>query len=415
MPAFSSFVKLALAIVSTCALEAYALNDWSVPCFDGQCSYDLPSGGSGSLQIWGSSNSISDITAAAGWTILTCDSSLASQDIRLVCNNDDPGCQNLFDGAPEGKIIRLPETCSSVAFAIVTSVYVSDDQSLPSNFNIGSSQPQVKGLSFGTSWPSSAPSGNVNFAIQASSIPGQNNTLNATAPSEQRRQHARSWVPPVAVAQRRNFLSDALSLFSSPTFEEDIVNVVIPVEVQETSNILQINAECGSNQFFSSPFEAIVDVNVDAAMSANIEVAVVATGTIIPPQFTDFAVFTDMDATIKSTMRIQSNALGSLQSETIDVFQTSLSGLNFPGILNIEPTFQLQAAANADLDFDLDASVDLAFEIKDAQLVFPPSRGSSGGTFTRTASNVNVSASAVIDSAVKFVGQLTPSVSTLYA
>lgn len=47
---FIPFVVLALPYFIT---SAQALNDWTVPCFGGECSYDLPtsSQSSGSLKI----------------------------------------------------------------------------------------------------------------------------------------------------------------------------------------------------------------------------------------------------------------------------------------------------------------------------------------------------------------------------
>lgn len=124
--------------------SARALNDWSVPCFGGECSYDLPvtSQSSGSVKIvshlprlhftsfnlgvakWGSPDAITDITKAAGWVILGCDANAMTQDIRLVCSSDDTatsGCGHLYqNGGAVGKIVRLPENvCSTLFFRVV--------------------------------------------------------------------------------------------------------------------------------------------------------------------------------------------------------------------------------------------------------------------------------------------------------
>jgi hypothetical protein len=66
------------------------------------------------LPQWGSNNAITDITKAADWQILGCDSNALAQDIRLVClkDPDDPNsqCSHLYQeiGAVN-KIVRLPE------------------------------------------------------------------------------------------------------------------------------------------------------------------------------------------------------------------------------------------------------------------------------------------------------------------
>jgi hypothetical protein len=61
----------------------------------------------------GSSDAISDISNAAGWSIMDCDSSSEeAQTIRLVCHNPDAGCERLFEGGAEDTIVRLPEEVS---------------------------------------------------------------------------------------------------------------------------------------------------------------------------------------------------------------------------------------------------------------------------------------------------------------
>lgn len=63
-----------------------------------------------------SPHAIADITPAAGWVVLDCDPNALSQDIRLVCQNDDieaSGCSHFFEGSgPVHKYVRLPESVS---------------------------------------------------------------------------------------------------------------------------------------------------------------------------------------------------------------------------------------------------------------------------------------------------------------
>jgi hypothetical protein len=108
----------------------------STPCFDGHCSYDIPASSevSGTLRIvresailctpgsnqyhlqkWGAADAISDITPAAGWTILDCEKGAMAQDVRLVCH-DSAGCPHLAQNTGSvGKLVRLPESvCGSI-------------------------------------------------------------------------------------------------------------------------------------------------------------------------------------------------------------------------------------------------------------------------------------------------------------
>ena len=50
-------------------------------------------------------------------------------------------------------------------------------------------------------------------------------------------------------------------------------------------------------------------------------------------------------------------------------------------ILTVGPTFQLDAEATAALTGDLSLSVDLAYSVSNGKLFFPPSAGSSSGSF----------------------------------
>ena len=75
-----------------------------------------------SIFQWGSNTSISDITPAAGWLILSCNSSALSTsasasnnatqvDVTLVCSASDvtaAGCDHLFENGAEGTLVRVP-------------------------------------------------------------------------------------------------------------------------------------------------------------------------------------------------------------------------------------------------------------------------------------------------------------------
>ena len=57
----------------------------------------------------GSPTAVSDLTPAAGWQILDCDSNSTAQDIRAVCADPSASCEHLFQGGAVGTIVRLPE------------------------------------------------------------------------------------------------------------------------------------------------------------------------------------------------------------------------------------------------------------------------------------------------------------------
>ena len=64
----------------------------------------------------GSQSAVSDLTAAAGWTILNCDPKKADQDIRLVCHDPSKGCDHVNNDGAAGTIVRLPKSVRSLLF-----------------------------------------------------------------------------------------------------------------------------------------------------------------------------------------------------------------------------------------------------------------------------------------------------------
>ncbi|KAL4264541.1 hypothetical protein AB1N83_005050 [Pleurotus pulmonarius] len=126
----------ALAVLAATLVAGRGANDWSKPCFNGECAYDIPTENqSASIKMVGAPVAITDITPAAGWVVLDCDANAVSQEIRLVCNSDDAeaaGCSHLFEGeGPVHKYVRLPESCGSEPFARIADYRVHENQSIP--------------------------------------------------------------------------------------------------------------------------------------------------------------------------------------------------------------------------------------------------------------------------------------------
>ncbi|KAJ8473262.1 hypothetical protein ONZ45_g16359 [Pleurotus djamor] len=124
------------AIIAATMVAARGANDWSKPCFNGECAYDIPVvGQSASMKIVGAPHAIADITPSAGWVVLECDQHALSQDIRLVCNSDNEeaaGCNHLFSGdGPVHKFVRMPESCGPYPFGRIANFRVDENQSIP--------------------------------------------------------------------------------------------------------------------------------------------------------------------------------------------------------------------------------------------------------------------------------------------
>ncbi|KAJ6540580.1 hypothetical protein B0H19DRAFT_1212999 [Mycena capillaripes] len=343
-----------------------AANDWSVPCITGQCSYDLTNNGtaSGTMTIWGSNDAISDITTAAGWEILGCDPSSLSQDIRLVCVNDDPNCKHLYQntGAVH-KVVRLPENCGSNAFARVANAWVPADQSIPASIAArlvrrDGTTPQVKALTIDTNFDAvdHSKTGPVNIAIQGANVPGAGGSI--TVPPSRRS---------TRLSQRGllGFVKKAVKSIASNAINAKKTVTLKPLALNKSINLLDKSIKCG---IATASLKADLDANAHATAS----VGVAATGTLIPPKLTDFGIITGLTASVDGTLDLTADVAGSIDSGKISLLNVGVPGLDFPGILTVGPSFQVNAELTGSFDVNLDMKVGIVFNVNNAQLAFPP-------------------------------------------
>ncbi|KAJ7775463.1 hypothetical protein B0H16DRAFT_1255627, partial [Mycena metata] len=366
-----------LAVISTGALAQN--NDWSKPCTTGECFYDLSesTGVSGTLRVWGASEAISDITPAAGWTILDCDPTALSQNIRLICTGADSDCSHLFQGGAVHTLVRLPENCGGSAFARVSNSWVHANQTLPpvvaKQLRRRLDPPLVQGLAVDTSFADVDPvNGNVSVAISGTNIPGQVGNLTVT--------------PPPAPARRSRFrkrgffdwIESAFDQFNK--FDDSVTKSLAPIDVDKTFPVFSQSISCPSPAVSAS-----VSVGVEAKAHAVVSLGMSAVGTIIPPHLSAFGVFTGLDATMSGTMTLKGSASvrGNVDSGVVDIYSVGLQGLDFPGLLTLGPTFAIGVQGLANLDVQADATIVLAYNVAGAKLFFPKSTTvTSGGNFS---------------------------------
>ncbi|KAJ6551974.1 hypothetical protein B0H19DRAFT_182463 [Mycena capillaripes] len=361
-----------LAIVPLLAV-VNAANDWSVACVTGQCSYDIPTtnngSASGTVTIWGSENAITDITTAADWEILDCDPNALSQDIRLVCKSDDPAtkCSHLYQNTGAvNKLVRLPENCGSSAFARVAKAWVPEDQSIPSSIAArlvrrDGTQPEVKALSLDTNFDAVdySKTGAVNIAIQGANVPGAAGTFQVPPSKRTTRLSERSLL---------GFVKDAIKSIATNSLDINKSIDLKPLDLNKKINLLNKSIKCG-------PVNAQVNADLDGTVHAVASIGVAAKGTIIPPKIDDFAIITGLNANVDATLSLTADVTGSIDSGKINLVNLGIAGLDFPGILTVGPSFQVNAQATASLDIALDAVAAIRLDVKDAKLTFPPGSG----------------------------------------
>ncbi|RXW20042.1 hypothetical protein EST38_g5798 [Candolleomyces aberdarensis] len=349
----------------------------------------------------GSTDSITDITTAAGWEILDCQKDALSQDIRLVCTGGESECDHLYQSiGAVGKIARLPERCGQNAFAHISRAWVPEDQSIPENIarrlvRRGGVQPEVKALHIDTDFASADTSqiGTVSFTIQAANVPG-----------------AAASVPPTSLGARGKrqfgFIKKAISAvkqLNDLSLDESIT--LPPLNVDKTFNVLDQELAC-------PPLEARLKLDVSAKAHAVAAIGVAAEGTIIPPKIDDFAITATLNAALNGAVNLTGGLTGSIDSGRISVFQIGIPGLDFPGILTIGPSFQVDVQANADLDVNADVSVGINYKIEKASLVFPPSSDKAqaqGGSFKLNDTPLKLAVSPALQATGTLEAHLIPS------
>ncbi|KAJ7023264.1 hypothetical protein C8F04DRAFT_1134894 [Mycena alexandri] len=342
-----------------------AANDWNIPCVKGQCSYDLPqttaAPASGTMKIWGSENAITDITPAAGWQILGCDPAALSQNVRLVCmDEDDPGslCGHLYQttGAVN-KIVRLPGNCGASAFARVANAWTSEDQSIPATVKARlvrrTGTPTVNALAIDTNWDAAdwSKTGMVNISINAANFPGAATSIQT---------------PAAPRGGRRSFSSnDVVPRFSdSKTFD------IKPVQFSKQKNLFNASLGCG-------PITGSVNVDVTANVNAQPSLTFTIEGSLFPPEFTTFSVVAAISGNAGGTVDLTADVTGQVDSGKITLFSSTIPGLGIPGIIEVGPIFEVDAQFVGELELEMDLTVGVNLQLNNAQLTFPPDDSAS--------------------------------------
>ncbi|EPQ61342.1 hypothetical protein GLOTRDRAFT_54265 [Gloeophyllum trabeum ATCC 11539] len=395
-----SFLALAPFVIAAVS----AANDWSQPCTNGECYYDVNGTvgqASGTMKVWGPTQMLSDITSAAGWQILSCDQNASAQDIRLVCMNETAGCSHVYQNGAENTLVRLPENCGVSPFARVAKAWVSTNQSMPDSLKAKLTRrdgtvPQVMGMSLDTSWHSmDASQGNISIVIQGASVPGQTGPIDTSGVSLSRRSR-------LAERGLGSIIGDGAKKFNS--FNKSLDKTIPPINVNKDFNL-------GSSSVSCKGFDATFAADIDTSFNADVTYGVVAAGTIIPPKISSFMLFANFDADIDGKLNLQASASGILDTGKVELFSVGIPGLDIPKIFTLGPSFEIDGQITTNAEIDVDMTVDLAYKVTDAKLFFPKAAGGTqnGGTFAPQDSPLKLSVSPNVQADVSITAHLIPS------
>ncbi|KAF7292375.1 hypothetical protein HMN09_01221600 [Mycena chlorophos] len=421
---------LSLLVLLPLIVGIHAANDWTVPCTNGECSYDLAATNStagGSMRISGSTDAITDITTAAGWQILGCDPDAMSQDIRLVCTNeDDPTsqCGHLYRNlSAVNKLVRLPETCGGSAFARIANAWDSEDQSLPDALSKrlmrrDGTIPTVKALTLDTNWHEVdySQTGPVNIEIY--SAPGAEDEaedlaargLNPIGASK-----ATTGTSSVSasgeISQPGGSASGSLQTINGQAPVDGKINVIEkafklqPLAVNKKVSLINQSANCGA-----AGGKLSVDLAANAKAQATITVA--AKGTVVPPNLSSFSLVAGVTANIGGTVTMTAGLSGNINSGTITVLKQPVVGLNFPGVLTVGPVFQVTASMAGTVQIPMNMNMGINFVVNKAQLAFPASAGGkpASSAFSVGDMPLTINAEAGIKASGTMTAHMTPAI-----
>ncbi|KAA1467373.1 hypothetical protein DENSPDRAFT_238702 [Dentipellis sp. KUC8613] len=427
-----TFSKIAAvtSVLSLAGMEAFAANDWSKPCLQGQCSYDLPAShtASASLKVWGSSSGISDITEAAGWKIIDCDSNSMTPTVRMVCtepNTASSACNHIMEGGAEHKLVRLPENCGKMPFARVAKSWIPEDQSMPASIKqrrglFGRAQPVVHALNLDTNFTAvdAEKTGNVSFSAEGLNIAGENGNFTITNTDQRRSYISRPVMFARHASERRGF--NPLSILQGK-FNKTSKTDLPSVDVDTQKTLLNANVQCQG-------VSANLEVDIDAKAHSQISLGAVIAGQLVPPGISDFGIIVGYTGDVDATLTMKASADGTFDSGLIPIFSRDVPGLDIPGyaasrhpcielhsfdysVLSLDPTFAVNGQVNGDVELELDVSFDLAYNINNAQLQFPPNAGKSSGDATPNDNKFSISASPELVGNAQMTAHLIPEVS----
>ncbi|KAF9490018.1 hypothetical protein BDN71DRAFT_1400664, partial [Pleurotus eryngii] len=367
-----SFVLVATLLVV--GISARPANDWSKPCFNGECAYDLPehsNSGLGALRIAGSPKSITDVTSAAGWVVLDCDPHLLEQEIRLVCQSDDDvddtACNHVFDHwGPEDKIVRLPESCGAGPFARIAAASLAANQDLPAHaegkvVRRSGIPPVIHSFKIDTNFDlvDVEKVGPINFAFVG---------LTAPSPSE-------AFAHP-DIDLNFDFVDgwfdDAFKSvggWNATHFQFEPTVEIAPVKFEGHTNLIDYKPTgCpgGGSPTTGGVIAGELKVDVTGAGGGNVKAGVIVDGSIVPPKIKDFAAFAGLSFDVDATVTIKAAVFGGYDSGRKPIIKPlGLPGFSIPGVLTIGPMIELQGQAKAFLDLKIDSVVHLAYKVDD--------------------------------------------------
>ncbi|KAF9493578.1 hypothetical protein BDN71DRAFT_1450045 [Pleurotus eryngii] len=376
MQIFVLWIAFAIAFVAS-----KPSNDWSKPCFHGECAYDLPeAAGSGAIKITGSHKLIKDVSPAAGWIILSCDPQLLTQDIRLVCEDEaseNSPCHHLFEhGGPTNKLVRLPESCGRGPFARIAAAAIASEQSIPGHLakrfqRRGRGLPNVHTLQLDADFEKIDTSrwGNIFFSVSAGDELGV---------------EARSIGKNLTISQggsTRKGIPERARLHPK-TFQ--LMTTQDQVAQSQSRTVVSNSMICGGKQ-------ASLGIELGNRLDGTIYTGFAANGTLAPPKITNLSSFIGLSGNASAHFNIL-GSLVSTVSKDVELLHQPVKPISIPGILELESSFDVTARMQAVIGLPVSVNLTMNFALDDVQVWYPPraAENPTKATLSKTSTNIDI-------------------------
>lgn len=203
------------------------------------------------------------------------------------------GCDHVNQNGAEGTIVRLPSSCGSTPFAVVTRQWVHEDQSIPlskRHLIKRGEDAVVKGISLATNFAAVDPevNGNVSLFLQGSSLPDAAGDFSVMPP------------PNGALAKRGFFSWVKDTLKSLSEFDQELKGSS-PLNFEGEVPIFDQSFDCPQNGAVPA-FGGRAKVGVKGKVDGSVSYGVAAAGTIVPPNLDEFGIFVGLDTTVAGTL-----------------------------------------------------------------------------------------------------------------
>jgi hypothetical protein len=172
---------------------------------------------------------------------------------------------------------------------------------------------------------------------------------------------------------KRDLESRWLDWSQNVNHQFDVINVQ-----QQVFPVIDTGISCPPNGNIPA-FSAQMKIDADVTATATVTVGFIVAGSIIPPSISQAAFTTALDGGVQAAFNISAVAQGTFNTGLLPLYSSGLAGLSIPGILDVGPTFSINAQGIGTISVCTDAIVTANYQFPGISMVYPQDQGASTG------------------------------------